>query len=63
MDNDTKNYTIEQLSNYICFLKIKEISKPYTTLKDVCKITLKNSDKIDKIKVYNLLSNNSPWYR
>tara|TARA_R110001592_G_scaffold197979_3_gene446094 strand:+ start:6265 stop:7137 length:873 start_codon:yes stop_codon:yes gene_type:complete len=56
MDNDTKNYTIEQLSNYICFLKIKEISKPYTTLKDVCKITLKNSDKIDKIKVYNLLS-------
>jgi hypothetical protein len=55
MDSETKNYTIKQLSDNICFLKINGISKPYTTLKDVCKITLKNSDKIDKIKVYNIL--------
>ena len=56
MDSETKNYTIKQLSNNICFLKIEGISKPYTTLKDICKITIKNSDKIDKIKVYNILS-------
>ncbi len=56
MDSETKNYTIKQLSNNICFLKIEGISKPYTTLKDICKITIKNTDKIDKLKVYNLLS-------
>ena len=56
MDSETKNYTIKQLSNNICFLKIEGISKPYTTLKDICKITIENTDKIDKLKVYNLLS-------
>tara|TARA_A100000172_G_scaffold80461_1_gene70105 strand:- start:11449 stop:12315 length:867 start_codon:yes stop_codon:yes gene_type:complete len=56
MDSETKNYTIKQLSDNICFLKIEGISKPYTTLKDICKITIKNSDKIDKIRVYNILS-------
>jgi len=56
MDSVTKNYIVEQLSNNICFLKIEGISKPYTTFKDVCHITIKNTDKIDKIKVYNLLS-------
>jgi hypothetical protein len=56
MDIDDKNFIIEELSNYICFLKIEGIGKPYTTKKDICKVTIKNSNKIDKLRVYNLLS-------
>jgi hypothetical protein len=56
MDIDDKNFIIEELSNYICFLKIEGIGKTYTTKKDICKVTIKNSNKIDKLRVYNLLS-------
>lgn len=56
MDSSTKNIIIEDLSNYICFLKVKGVDRPYTTVKNICNVTIKNTDKIDKIKVYNLLS-------
>ena len=56
MEIHLKDVVIEELSNYICFLKIKGIGRPYTTKKDICKITLKNTNKTNKLRVYNLLS-------
>ena len=56
MEIHLKDVVIEELSNYICFLKIKGIGRPYTTKKDICKITLKNTNKTNKLKVYNLLT-------
>lgn len=56
MEIHLKDVVIEELSNYICFLKIKGIGRPYTTKKDICKITLKNTNKTNKLRVYNLLT-------
>jgi hypothetical protein len=56
MEMHLKDVVIEELSNYICFLKIKGVDKPYTSKKDICKVTIENSNKINKLRVYNLLS-------
>ena len=56
MEIHLKDVVIEELSNYICFLKVEGIDKPYTTKKDICKVTIKNTNKTNKLRVYNLLS-------
>jgi len=57
MDILDKKIIIENLSNYICFLNINGVNYPYTSKKEICNITIKNSTTRNKIKVFNLLSN------
>lgn len=57
MDILDKKIIIENLSNYICFLNINGVNYPYTSKKDICNISIKNSTTRNKIKVFNLLSN------
>jgi hypothetical protein len=57
MDILDKKIIIENLSNYICFLNINGVNYPYTSKKEICNISIKNSTTRNKIKVFNLLSN------
>jgi len=57
MDILDKKIIIENLSNYICFLNINGVNYPYTSKKEICNISIKNSTTRNRIKVFNLLSN------
>lgn len=57
MDILDKKIIIENLSNYTCLLNINGINYPYTSKKEICNISIKNSTTRNKIKVFNLLSN------
>jgi hypothetical protein len=57
MDILDKKIIIENLSDYICFLNINGVNYPYTSKKEICNISIKNSTTRNKIKVFNLLSN------
>lgn len=57
MDSLDKKIIIENLSNYICFLNINGVNYPYTTKKEICNISIKNTTTRNKFRVFNLLSN------